>query len=99
MPDFFDEPHRHEVPDVKDFKEFAETQAADLEKRLREEFPDKDVRVWANPLNHYRHIQAQVGDRCDESMPTLNFPNAIEEVVNSVRDALRFLGEDHEPRH
>ena len=35
-------------------KEFAETQAADLETRLRKEFPDRSARVWANRANQYR---------------------------------------------
>ena len=67
-------------------QEFADGQAATLEARLLEEFPDRDV--WAKPSRDYREMQFRVNDCTGRwNMATFGL-EAIEEIVASIHDLL-----------
>ena len=66
-------------------QELATTQAEALRTRLVEEFPGHIV--WAQASNYYFQVDYHVDDQAG-GCSARRFPDAIEEIVDSVRAAL-----------
>ncbi len=68
-------------------QDFAQAQVNALWTRLYEEFPESEV--WVGTSRWKRHIKYRVGDYKGEPVSVHRFPDAIENIVDLVRAALR----------